>query len=383
MTESTSQPEKPKPQPRFSQEQYDMLKRCSDMKDMTEWNEWRKAHPAEDIWLQAVNFKGYWLGKANFIGETVWRQADGKDIDFTAKVHLEGAKFESAYLEQAVFAKAHMERSRFQRANAKNADFHSAHLEETRLGVANFENCNFSDAILENAYLTPSELKGAKFTNSDLRGCWIRACIVDGATRFWECKVNRYSRNERFTDLTGTPLDSVIVDPGMKQLLEYNVRRSNWEQWYKFEDRGNWRDSSKERRGFSKAISYLVRFFWWVSDYGISAPRIIRCILDLGNSLCRYLLFLGIDPPAGDSGFFVRRWRRSRSSVVAGSVAGHTFFSCNNDGWVYKYARKCAQLLGPHIGGFPNDPGICFIGCVGDAVCGLVYSRWAGGKIRG
>ena len=26
---------------RFSQEQYDMLKRCSEKKDMTEWNEWR------------------------------------------------------------------------------------------------------------------------------------------------------------------------------------------------------------------------------------------------------------------------------------------------------------------------------------------------------
>ena len=26
---------------RFSQEQYEMLKRCSEKKDITEWNEWR------------------------------------------------------------------------------------------------------------------------------------------------------------------------------------------------------------------------------------------------------------------------------------------------------------------------------------------------------
>jgi hypothetical protein len=29
----------------FSQEQYDMLLRCSEKKDMTEWNEWREANP--------------------------------------------------------------------------------------------------------------------------------------------------------------------------------------------------------------------------------------------------------------------------------------------------------------------------------------------------
>jgi len=27
---------------KFSQDQYDMLKRCSDNENMTEWNEWRK-----------------------------------------------------------------------------------------------------------------------------------------------------------------------------------------------------------------------------------------------------------------------------------------------------------------------------------------------------
>jgi hypothetical protein len=85
----------------------------------------------------------------------------------------------------------------------------------------------------------------------------------------------------------------------MKQLLEYNVRRSNWEQWYKFEDRGNWRDSSKKRRGFSKAISYLVRFFWWVSDYGISAPRIIGVFSILAIAFAVIYYFWGLIHPPG------------------------------------------------------------------------------------
>jgi Pentapeptide repeats (8 copies)/Ion channel len=261
MTESNSQPEKLQAPPRFSQEQYDMLKRCSDKKDVTEWNEWRKRHPNEDIWLQAVNFKGRWLRKANFIGETVWRQAEGEEIDFTAKVHLEGTRFEDACLEQAVFAKAHIERSCFWGANAKNADFHFAHLEEAKLGVANFEGCDFSDAILKNAYLTPSELSGAKFTKADLRGCSIRACVVNGSTRFWECIVNCYSKEGRYTDCEGTPLNSLIIDPPTKQLLEYNVRRMNWEDWY-----------PKQHR----SLAWLIRKFWEISDYGISTGQIIK-----------------------------------------------------------------------------------------------------------
>jgi hypothetical protein len=35
-------------------EAYRMLKRCSDAKDMTEWNEWRKENPQEEIYLQGA-----------------------------------------------------------------------------------------------------------------------------------------------------------------------------------------------------------------------------------------------------------------------------------------------------------------------------------------
>jgi hypothetical protein len=34
---------------RFSQEQYDMLIRCSEKKDMSEWNDWRQQNPETDI----------------------------------------------------------------------------------------------------------------------------------------------------------------------------------------------------------------------------------------------------------------------------------------------------------------------------------------------
>jgi hypothetical protein len=45
-------------QRRFSQEQYEMLKRCSDKEDMSEWNEWRAKNRDRDVELESANFCG-------------------------------------------------------------------------------------------------------------------------------------------------------------------------------------------------------------------------------------------------------------------------------------------------------------------------------------
>lgn len=42
MDQPKANPQDPKGERRFSQEQYDMLLRCSQKKDMTEWNQWRQ-----------------------------------------------------------------------------------------------------------------------------------------------------------------------------------------------------------------------------------------------------------------------------------------------------------------------------------------------------
>jgi hypothetical protein len=52
---------------RFNQQQYDLLKKCSDKKDMTEWNEWRKKNPNEVVWLQGAYFEGWHLQEVNFM----------------------------------------------------------------------------------------------------------------------------------------------------------------------------------------------------------------------------------------------------------------------------------------------------------------------------
>jgi len=104
--------QQPEGERKFSQEQYDMLKRCSDKKDMTEWNKWRKEHADEVIWLQGRNFKGWCLQEANFMHGNRYYEATDTYISF-GEVHLEGAVFESANLQKAIFAGAKMNGTRF------------------------------------------------------------------------------------------------------------------------------------------------------------------------------------------------------------------------------------------------------------------------------
>jgi hypothetical protein len=78
-------------------------------------------------------------------------------------------------------------------------------------------------------------------------------------------------------------LDSLRIDPATKQLLEYNERRTNWEEWYWG---GTHRNIFKKKESLIKTWLWTAkiiwrltwtspfRFFWWISDYGKSGLRV-------------------------------------------------------------------------------------------------------------
>jgi len=241
MNESESKNEKPNEGRRFSQEQYDMLKRCSEKKDMTEWNNWRKEHPDEDILLENRNFdkwflKGVYLNQGTFgVGK--------KTLNFTGQVYLKYATFRGSNLKQA---KLHI--ARLQSANLQGAKLQGAILWEAKLQKANLR-----ETYLQNANLMRAHLQGAEFGGSKLQNADFSRAIVDGGTLIWRCKVNQKTKFE------GVVLDAMRIYPATRQLLEYNVRRMNWEEWYK--EHLFWR--------------WPIRFFWLISDYGLSAPRVM------------------------------------------------------------------------------------------------------------
>lgn len=135
MDESESKNEKQKKEPLYLDREllkkglrcdvqlYEMLKRCSDKKDITEWNEWRENHPDEDVLLEKANFSRFYLKEAY-----LHTGPFGYPNKFKGKVHLEGANFEKADLEEAQLNFAHLEKASFTWVNLKKARFDRAYL---------------------------------------------------------------------------------------------------------------------------------------------------------------------------------------------------------------------------------------------------------------
>ena len=269
---------------RFSQEQYDMLLRCSEKKDMTEWNEWRAENPNEEVLLECAQLNQHHLKRANLI-----------------YAHLEGAMLLGAHLEGAILVGAHL----------KDAKLNSAYLGDNILIKAHLEGADLRGTHLEGAYLIEAHLEGASFEQA----------FVDGSTTLLKCKVNPYCKNGRYTDFSAVGLSSVRIDPQTKQLLEYNIRRKNWEEWYKV---GPWWEKIPER--------LLVQPFWWMSNYGRSVGRIVACFFGLAVVFALvYWLWPSCVMVNGVVGDIRGLWHALYFSVVTMTTLGFGDIAANPD----------------------------------------------------
>ncbi len=215
---------------KFSEEQYQMLKRCSEKKDMTEWNEWRKENPHEDILLEGAYLYKCYL-KGVFLNKAVVVDRRGRVYEFDQEIPQKDAALYSEKYKNS--GEVHLE----------NANLRRAHLRDALLYEARLEGADLSDTCLKNVEFWRADIKNATFHTS----------VVDGSTLFWRCTV---SRN---TNFRGVGLDGTCIDAGTKQLLKYNIRRMNWEDWYK--EHWFWR--------------WPVQAFWAMSDYGMSTLRVV------------------------------------------------------------------------------------------------------------
>jgi hypothetical protein len=240
-------------------DQYDMLKRCHEKRDMTEWNEWRKdgqwdqqrGYKDEDIHLEGAKFSEWYLKGALLSTDTT--------IGVHGKVYLKDANFMGADLEHAELDFAHLEGANFNNAILKGASLYEARLQGAHLHRAHLEGVNLRFAHLESAGFSLAHLEGAQLIAAQMANALLQAATVDGSTLIWKCEVNRRSSKQDGTDFSGVGLNNARIDPGTKQLLEYNIRRMNWEDWYK-------------QHLF---LTWPVRLFWSLSDYGLSTWRII------------------------------------------------------------------------------------------------------------
>jgi hypothetical protein len=151
-------------------------------------------------------------------------------------------------------------------AHLEGAKLWRAHLEGVHLFRAHLEGAFLFNAHLEGANLEGADLSGVELSVAFLQGTNCRRAIVDGSTLIWDCKINKRGIREiNYTNFAGVGLNSTRIQPQIKQLLEYNVRKSNWSLWYEEHPK----------------LKLLVKPFWLMSDYGMSTGRIAFTFLGL------------------------------------------------------------------------------------------------------
>ncbi len=187
---------------------------------------------------------------------------------------------QNAHLEEAELCYAHAEGADLSGAHLEGAYFFKAHLQGAILEDAHLEGANLRRAHLEGAKLINAHLQDTNLIGAYLQGAHFIAAGVDGSTLIWKPEVNwdQKKGNWDFTDFSGVALDSARIDPPTKQLLEYNIRRKYWEKWYREK---NWHEifgeeKTREKRSlWGRIIREPIRWFWAISDYGLSTWRII------------------------------------------------------------------------------------------------------------
>jgi hypothetical protein len=257
-----SENEKEKEKRRFSQEQYEMLICCiqKGREGIEEWNQWREDNPDEDIFLEGANLENFSLNGINF-----------------ANAYLRGANLDSAYLEDAMLHMTHLENANLRGACLKRAELFGTYLNEATLLYCCLEDTEIMNANFKRAVLFWAHLEGASLKKVNFEGAILEGAIVDNSTLIWNCEV------DRDTDFRSVALNNANIDPATKQLLEYNIRRMNWEDWYK---ESSW-------------LKWFVKPFWWMSDYGLSTGRIVITFFVLAIAFAGIYYVWGMIAPPG------------------------------------------------------------------------------------
>jgi hypothetical protein len=252
-SKAESKEEPPKKERQFNQEQYDRLIECSKNgpEAIAEWNKWRhKEKPYKVMWLQKAKLKNAKLQR------TILHFA-----------HLRGADLEDANLQGA----------KLWGANLQGADLGGANLQGAELLRADLQGAKLFHANLQGAYIGGANLQGADLRGAKLQDANFTGAFVNGSTSFLYCEI------DEDTNFRDTALENTRINSATKTLLKYNIRRMNWEDWYKEH----------------QFLQWPVRWFWSISNYGISTLRIIVWFFGLALVFAGLYYILSVVSPPG------------------------------------------------------------------------------------
>ena len=151
-------------------EQYHLLKRCSDAKNMTKWNAWRKENPEEKIVLQGADMKKWRLAYADLHGAYL-TSANCQNANFMY-ANCQQADFSSANCQNANFMIVELQKADFRKADCRNTNFERVDVPNAHFGNANcqwadFRGANCQWAIFRNADCQDTNFERADVPNAD------------------------------------------------------------------------------------------------------------------------------------------------------------------------------------------------------------------------
>ncbi len=205
--------------------------------------------------LTAATLDRAYLRSANLANANL-HKSSAHDADLL-QARMQYANLEDADWQGADLSNSHLDNARMVRINLQHANLSGAHLQGADLTRAYLHHANLIYTHLQNAIVQYAHLERAFLVEAHLDSARFQQAIVGPSTLIWRCCVDRHSDFR-------VGLDSIRIDTGTKQLLQYNIRRINWEDWYL---RQHWLPRC--------AVSY----FWKISDYGLSTRTIIATFL--------------------------------------------------------------------------------------------------------
>ncbi len=269
---------------KFNQKHYDLLMKCAEKGDMTEWNEWYRPYQQKRNTLSAdpgAYLEGAYLGDLNLfevdlsnahLERTNLSNAklcmvnlsaahlDGSNLSMVTltgsnltAAHLDDAVLISADLEETILDNCCFNKSTMTDSHFQNAKMRNVKMLDANLSGSHFEGVDMKYGDLKGADLVNAYLEGTDLSNSDLRAANFECSCLDGKTTLMRCK-----HNDK-TDFTATSIASTRIEPDTLTALQKNIRRKHWIKWY---------DQHVNLQG-------PVRLFWWLSDYGTTCKRCV------------------------------------------------------------------------------------------------------------
>ena len=245
-----------------------------------------------------------------------------RDVEFRS-CHLTGAVLDNLTITNSKFMDTMLNRAAFINSTLSNVSFNYKSMKEVLFNLSTLKKVEFIHIDLSKSSFLSADIEECRIILSTISDCDFSYAKIDYKTSILNNNINKN------TNFTGVGISGIVMEEDVKSILEKNIRRIHWEEWYNKDKIYYWwkkrksefenpqyLDSYKERLSpkWSRLkkieriiIDFPARLFWEISDYGSSTLRIILSffILNIIFSLYYGALSFGVDKFVIFSGNFI------------------------------------------------------------------------------